>query len=211
MDLTNVFGVNVRDMFMKWFDGEFTENFAERFPDKEGLTLVILDPQRGLELYDLWENPLSSTLLQAYIGDEEASLEAGGTRENVERKLRFVLRTLGQGSVMAEHELAYMVLPGDFPVEGAGEHMGFYGGVSGLKKQDDWTVFTECVDKLVELLQLVNEAAAARAKELSSRDDAPVDAKYLIGIDVSDLFPKEKDAGDEETAETSVEDAATTA
>ena len=47
LDLTNHFGINVKEKFLSWFHGDFAKEFAERFPGK-GITLVILDPDNTL-------------------------------------------------------------------------------------------------------------------------------------------------------------------
>ncbi len=198
MDLTNVFGANVEQEFFRWFNGEYAQELTERYPDMKGLTLVIIDPSKTLEACLNWHDPLEYMILIAHFGDEEASLGDGGTRENVERKLRFVLRT-GEDSVYAEETSIHLVLPGDFPWQGAGVRKDFVGGVSGLAKEEDWRVFTECADKLTELLTKVNAAARAKWLELREGGDDSVETKYLTGdaIDLSDFFSTEESVEEE--------------
>ena len=189
MNLHNVFGVNVYDMFMDWFDREFTEMFNQRFPDK-GITLVILDSDDIVELERNWKFPLAlgNVMIVVHVGDEEAAKADNGTLQNVEGKLRFVLRT-GRNSVEAETQQD-LVRPGDFPWEGAGNHKGYIGGVSGLAKEEDTEMLRICIEKLRELLMGVNSAAMVISDNLRKRDVVPVGAKYLYEIDASEAFPE---------------------
>lgn len=194
MDLKDIFGVNVEEQFLAWFHGEFTEKFHKRFPEAEGLTLLILNPETWIDSVQYHYSPADEILVEAVIGDQDKASADGGTNQNVLGKLRFVLRTT-QDSRLAEDELVYLLQPGDFPYEGAGEHRHFFGGVSGLAKEDDWRVFCECVDKLIELLMPVCQAARERAEQMrkdeSLAQNVRNEAKYLRGIDVSDLFAAE--------------------
>lgn len=183
MDLIDVFGINVKDQFLNWFNGDFAKMFGERFPGKS-MTLIILDPDDLIDLMTSWRNPLSYEIIEAHLGDEGATTDPDGTRDNVVGKLRFVLRTLSD-SVVAETE-PQLVREGDFPWEGAGSYEGYIGGVSGLRKEDDWKIFCMCVDKLNELVGAVNIAAMARAAELREQDDCPAGTKYLQGIDLTE-------------------------
>jgi hypothetical protein len=186
MNLSNVFGVNVHGMFMDWFNGEFTEMFEGRFPGK-GMTLVILDTDDIIELERHWRDPMGRAMIVAHIGDKETAVTNNGTMQNVEGKLRFVLRT-GRNSVDAETQQD-LVSPGDFPWEGAGHYRNNIGGVSGLAKEEDWEMLCICVDKLIDLLKQVNTAAMAMSDKLRRKTDCPAGAKYLNGINVSGEFP----------------------
>ncbi|HMS91880.1 MAG TPA: hypothetical protein PJ993_00785 [Candidatus Saccharibacteria bacterium] len=186
MDLKKVHGVNVLRMFMDWFEDEFYEEFYQRFPDK-GMTLVVLDSDNLIDLQQNWRHPQGFEMIVAHIGDEAIAIAANGTYENVKGKLRFVLRT-GMDSVMAETRQDF-VRPGDFPWEGAGEHEGYIGGVSGLAKEEDWEMYCKCVDKLIELLKKVISRAMERSNQLRKLPDCPHGAKYMYAIDVSDMFP----------------------
>ena len=191
MNLTNVFGINVEEQFLEWFNGEFATEFAERFPDK-GMTLIVLDGDEPITIMENWETPLNFTLITAHLGDEEAAIAADGTEDNVVGKLRFCLRTM-MDSAEAERR-PDLVREGDFPHEGAGEYKGYYGGVSGLKKEEDWEIFCRCVDKLIELLAAVNSAAIAKADELREQEDCPRGTKYLNGISLAADKPDDANA-----------------
>ena len=185
MNLHNVFGVNVHDMFMDWFDGEFAEMFEGRFPDK-GMTLVVLKNDNLVELEQNWRYPQGFELIVAHMGDEAVATTKDGTYDNVKGKLRFVVRT-GRNSVAAETQ-QNLVQPGDFPWEGAGNYMGYIGGVSGLAKEEDWEMFCICVDKLIELLKDVNSVAMTISDNLRKKPGCPSGAKYLNGINASEAF-----------------------
>ena len=185
MNLHNVFGVNVYQMFMDWFDGEFTEMFNQRFPDK-GMTLVILNSDNLVELEQNWRHPQGFELIVAHIGDETVATAKDGTYDNVKGKLRFVLRT-GLNSVAAETQQD-RVRAGDFPWEGAGHHMGYIGGVSGLAKEEDSEMLRICIDKLREMLKEVNTVAMTISDNLRKKPGCPSGAKYLNGINASEAF-----------------------
>lgn len=186
MDLKNVHGVNVLRMFMDWFEGEFTDEFVQRFPDK-GMTLVVLKSDEFVELQQNWRHPQGFQMIVAHIGDEAIATAENGTYDNVLHKLHFVLRT-GEDSATAEIRQD-LVRPGDFPWEGAGEYEGYVGGVSGLAKEEDWEMYCKCIDKLIELLTKVISKAMERSDKLRKQPDCPTGAKYMYHIDVSDLFP----------------------
>ena len=185
MELHNVFGVNVYQMFMDWFNGEFTEMFSERFPEK-GMTLVILSSDNLVELEQNWRHPQGFELIVAHIGDEAVATAKDGTYDNVKGKLRFVLRT-GLNSVAAETQQD-RVRAGDFPWEGAGHHMGYIGGVSGLAKKEDSEMLRICIDKLREMLKEVNTVAMTISDNLRKKPDCPSGSKYLNGINASEAF-----------------------
>lgn len=176
LDLTNHFGINVQEKFLSWFHGDFAKEFAERFPGK-GITLVILDPDNIVKLLSEWDIPLANAILTTYLGDEGAHTKADGTLQNVVGKLRYCLRTAEVMSLRAEADYAW-VRPGDFPWEGAGAHDGFLGGVSGLDKEDDWAVYCQCIDKLLEILEAVGKKALERTEELRSSDNTYIGARY---------------------------------
>jgi hypothetical protein len=186
MDLKNVHGVNVLKMFMDWFDGEFTDEFVQHFPEK-GMTLIVLKSDNLIELQQNWRQPQGFRMIVAHIGDEATATASEGTYDNVLHKLHYVLRT-GEDSVMAETRPDF-VRPGDFPWEGAGMYEGYVGGVSGLAKEEDWEMYCKCIDKLIELLIKVISKAMERSNELRKQPDCPTGAKYMYHIDVSDLFP----------------------
>lgn len=200
MNLTDVFGVNVEERYRRWFRDVYVPEFRKRYPDKD-ITAIILNNEDAVELLNYWSEPLNDMLIMLHTGDEEAAEAPGGTKDNVEGKLRFVLR-VGQDSVEAEDALVHLVLPGDFPYEGAGIHEGFIGGVSGLKKEDDWKEYERLVDKLIEMLREVCSAAVAKANELRAQEDAPAGVKYLKDIDVSDQFPEPSTEAEDESDQT---------
>lgn len=185
MDLSNVFGVNVEDEFLRWFRGAYTEGFAKRYPGK-GMTFVVLDPDKGLSLFDSWETPLQYAMFTLHMGDEAVATAPDGTLENVEGKLRFVLRTLGRDSVEAEDALSHMVRPGDFAWEGAGEDDGFIAGVSGLAKQQDTLERRHCIAMLKAILAAVDKLAITKADKLRREPGCPLGTKYLNGINVAE-------------------------
>ncbi len=170
MDLTNHFGINVKNFFKNWFHGEFAEYFAARFPDQT-MTLVILDPDRTFEYFINWKKPEKYAMLALYQGPKRHHAKPGGTLENVYGKLRYTLRVIDD-SIQSEQAISDDQLrPGDFPWEGAGWHFDYIGGVSGLSKEEDWEIFCLCVDKLMELLSAAGRAARAK------RDERPKDPK----------------------------------
>jgi len=166
--------------------------FTERFGDDKGMTLVVLNPDDVIGSSLDWSLPLKYKLVIGHVGDEvsvEAAKGPEGTLANVCGKLRFVLRNYSD-SVFAETAYAY-IRPGDFPWEGAGIHLEFFGGVSGLAKEEDWEMYCLCIDKLVELLSAVNEAAMKLYFELDEAGKLPENGgKYFIGINVGDQFPE---------------------
>jgi hypothetical protein len=184
LDLTNHFGIDVKRKFLDWFHGDFAKEFAERFPGK-GITLVILDPDNLFQASLDWHTPLAHEILVGVLGDLKASNEPGGTYNNVAGKLTYVLRTGSYESLDAETNYA-MLRPGDFPWQGAGLYEEFPGGVSGLDKEDDWTVYCECIDKLRELLDAVGKKAMEVADELRGTEGASVGFKYLNRIVLRD-------------------------
>jgi hypothetical protein len=189
LDLTNHFGIDVEKRFLDWFHGEFAKEFAERFPEKKGISLVILDPDNIVKVVTEWGSPLENAILVSYLGDQEAHTKADGTLQNVVGKLRYVLRNGEETSLEAEEDDLW-VRPGDFPWEGAGEHKGFYGGVSGLDKADDWAVYTQCIDKLIEILKPIGKKALERTEELRSSEDPPVGARYCnVTLTDEDVWP----------------------
>lgn len=192
LDLKDVFGVNVLAWLTTWFNGEFTTMFNERW--HQGMTLVVLNTDDFVELMQGWRDPLKFAMINFYIGGRDEALKTDGTRDNVAGKLRWVLRHLWR-SMMAnsvhsetKHD---QVRVGDFTWEGAGLYRGYIGGVSGLKKKEDWMLFCFFIDKLIELLDLVNTAAMQKADELRKQPDCPEGVKYLIGINVADQFPEQ--------------------
>jgi hypothetical protein len=182
MNIENVFGINVHSQFMEWFDGEYAEQFAQRYPDK-GISLIILDPDMSLASMYGWRDPLVNAIIAAHIGDDDAAHGSGGTQDNVAGKLQFVLRT-GYDSEFARIR-PHLLREGDFPYQGAGSYEDFFGGVSGLAQEDDWAEFQVCVDKLIVLLSAAGNAAVAEAARLRELPDTPVDVKYLRGINLA--------------------------
>lgn len=186
MVIDNVFGIDVGRQFHEWFNGEFAERFAQRHPG-EGITLVILDPDKVLASMLAWRDPLVNMMIVAHIGDDEAAFGSGGTQQNVAGKLQFVLRNqLDSSEARKQPEL---VRPGDFPYQGAGFWGSVIGGVSGLSQEDDWATFQICAEKLTELLRAANTAAMDQAEKLGAQDDCPIDTKYLRGIVLADIVP----------------------
>ena len=153
-----------------------------KYGDAIAFYLAILDV--GVE-HD-WREALNTVLLE--YGTPKIDGSEGGTRENVERKLRFSLRT-GLNSSEAKYH-RHRILPGDFPYEGAGCHRGFWGGVSGLQEEQDWWIFRRCVDMLVEL----REDDVQGLLDLSDRrknPDRTIRQKYLF--DHSSTNPPTRD------------------
>ena len=176
LDLSNHFGINVKERFKAWFSGEFATQFEVRWPDK-GITLVILDPDTRVDTLGDWEQPLKYEIFIGYLGNEEDHKRADGTLHDVAGMLRYTLRE-DCDSFLAETDFACLRV-GDYPARGAGEHRGFYGGVAGLEGEDNWWVFEHCINKLYELIEAVGKTATAKAVLQSSMADAPVGRKYL--------------------------------
>lgn len=191
LNLANVFGVNVEKMFRVWFENQYLPAFRELYPDKD-ITAVLLDPRLGyFEQMQSWDNPLALSHIVLHSDNSTAGSIAatapGGTLENVKRKLCYCLRIMAN-SVYAE-EYPESIREGDFPWEGAGEINGIVGGVSGLKKDEDWAELKKLIAKLRELLRAVNGAAVTKAAGLKGTPEHNLGAKYLIGINVADQFP----------------------
>lgn len=188
LDLSNHFGIDVKSRFDAWFHGEFADEFKERWP-KKGITLVLLDMDNLFLLHEHWQDPLTHLLYVDFLGDEESHKKTDGTLENVGGKLQYVLRT-GNNSVEAQTDFAGL-RPGDFPWQGAGEHRGFLGGVSGLAKEEDWEVFRRCVNKLIELLEAVGEAASKKSERLRNSDNPEPGVKYLnVTLTEDEVWPQ---------------------
>lgn len=189
MDLANVHGINVLELFTTWFHGSYAEKFFKKYGADAHMSLVILDNDGQARLSANWNTPLKYAIITLSLGDPKLAEGAVGTIKNVEGKLKFFCRT-GLDSVEAETR-PYLVRPGDFPYEGAGEHQYTFGGVSGLKKEEDWAEFQACVEQLNHLIGLVVKVAVAKAKRM--RDAGPVGAnvKYLRNVTVTmdELLP----------------------
>lgn len=183
MDLTDVFGINVFEQHSKWFYGQFAADFKARFSNDKGMTLVLLDPDEKCSAYLNWRNSLKHQILAIYLGDELAAMGTDGTYENVGGKLQYCLRE-DEDSVKAETH-PERVRVGDFPWEGAGVHRGWWGGVSGLKKEEDWEMFKLNVDWIVDLIGRITAVAMKKADKLRKQDDCPPGTRYLIGITVT--------------------------
>jgi len=112
LDLSSHFGINVEDLFLDWFRGEYAADFAERFPGKS-IALVVLDPDSVFKVHFEWKTPLENAILVAHLGDEETCTKPDGLLHNVEGKLRYVLRS-GDDSVAAENDPVFF-RRGDFP------------------------------------------------------------------------------------------------
>lgn len=184
LDLENFFGIDAKaqfelyldsDEFVEWLEANCPATDPE-YPDP--VSFALLNPD-WRDFYD-WRNPFGgNNLLFSYVasGDVVAGMEPDGTMENVEHKLRFVLRT-GLNSVEAQTRLD-LVRPGDFPHEGAGTYRGYTGGVSGRKAPQDWIIFCHLVDKLIEILQQIGAQANARCDIERKVPDCKVGTKYL--------------------------------
>ncbi len=183
MELTDVFGLNVKAMFLEWFHGDFATEFAQRFPGK-GMTFVLLDPDDTLAAVISWRRPLEYAMIASHLGDAAVARAPDGTLENVGGKLRFCLRNM-EDSVVAETN-PRLVRAGDFPWEGAGNHRDlWWGGVSGLLKKEDWELFCQCVDWIDDLVTRITKKAIQKADALRKQEGCPVGTKYLKGITIT--------------------------
>ena len=135
----------VMKRFSTWFRTAGKAEFKNKYGQDAELSLVIL--RQGF-VHD-WRDPLKEAAV--WSTDFDKGDGEGGFVMNVERKLHFSLRT-GLNSVEARYN-KHLILPGDFPYQGAGWHRGFTGGVSGLKEESDWWVFCFCVDRHGDLLR----------------------------------------------------------
>jgi hypothetical protein len=176
------FGVDIQAQLAEWWFAEKLPELRQRFGADKDLYFAQLDPATA-ELYDTVE-PLEETLYE--LVSRQGEIEPGtddyelfygptGLRANVVGKMRFVLRTK-LNSAVAEFR-PDLLESGDFPFEGAGAHLGYWGGVSGLKKEDDWTVFCEIVEKVRELRATAALVAVAACK--NRKPDAGPEVKYL--------------------------------
>ena len=161
----------LKTVFHDRMRSEILPELEAKYGDDVGFYLAILDSEGPSD----WTKPFSILMLE--FGTPEISYSEGSARENVERKLRFSLRT-GLNSSEAKYH-RHLVLPGDFPYEGAGRHRGIWGGVSGLQEEQDWWVFRRCTDMFIELY---GEEIQERI-DLSDRrknPDRTVEQKYLL-------------------------------
>lgn len=177
MDLENFFGVNVRSQFEAYVDSpEFDAWLKANTNGSDPVSFAVLENRQRDDWH--WTAPLRNCtfryVVSGYVGK---GMEPDGTMENVERKLRFVLRT-GLNSVEARTR-PDLIQPGDFPHEGAGTYRGYTGGVSGRKAPEDWRIFCHLVDKLIELLGTVGTKVLNKCDELRKDPNALVGTKYL--------------------------------
>lgn len=165
------FGVDVGAQLRTWFRDVYLPDLHKKFGESSEIVVCILDPTLPHD----WRNPLTN-LAYRLVGssDPEHADGAEGLCANIAGKLAFYLRT-GLASRLAESR-PDLVEPGDFPHEGAARYRNYHGGASGLPcGADDWEVYCDCVDKLIEL-----RAAAAATAIQESRDRVP-GRKYLGG------------------------------
>jgi|GEM_PF-3930462 len=176
------FGTNIGSQMVEWWRGEFLPTIETARSDGNGglkpVATVILAPV----VQHNWRLPLQYVLVRldtSHEGTHEQDRFTGpvGLYLNVAGKLRFSLRT-EQDSIFAELN-PDLLLPGDFPWEGAlYNYNGYTGGTSGLRKQDDAQVTMDVIQQLKKF-----RAAAARPFVLDSgnyrNQPNPALAKYL--------------------------------
>lgn len=152
LDSQPYFGEEVDIALQNWFIDEFSSVLRQKYGEGAEVSVVIVDPKSN------WQQPLPSYISCGNADDPRYS----DLVENVEHKLRFVLRTgLNSSEAATRPDL---VEPGDFPYEGAGYYRGYCGGASGLNEESDWWVFRRTVDKLIELRALAASPAIAASK-----------------------------------------------
>ncbi|HSX41155.1 MAG TPA: hypothetical protein VLF21_00760 [Candidatus Saccharimonadales bacterium] len=139
------FGLLIQRQLDTWFHQVMVPNLQQKYGDDVEVSVVILDPARVPDPSD----PCSTGLYFVSVGDETRISAEEGLTDNVDHKLRFVLRT---GLPSSEAALRPdLVEPGDFPWAGAGTYRDYTGGASGLKEESDWWVFCRVVDHVIHL------------------------------------------------------------
>jgi hypothetical protein len=148
------FGVDVEALMREWFYATFVPAVIADYGDSPFAVVVLSNRVR----HD-WTNPFKSgsVLLRFAYGSEEKVNGEEGLYANVERKLRFVLRTGLDSSWSETHP--HLLEPGDFPYRGAGTANDFVGGVSGFSQDQDWAVFERFTSAFTD----VRESAAMNA------------------------------------------------
>ena len=184
MNLTNFFGINVDQQFSEWFHFEFVPLFEKKYGPNKHITLLVLDPDLRGQARMNWENPRYTLMINEHIGASKYSTVHDGTLANVIGKLQWVLRE-DSNSVEGETNLD-KARPGDFLWEGAGTYRGYTGGVSGLKKEEDWEVFCKCIDKLIELTWPIGATVKAKSDLMRKQLECPEGVKYLRNITVTE-------------------------
>lgn len=165
------FWVDVQSQLEEWWWSVGEKEFFAAHPDERGKNYfaIILDPNYPHD----WQRPFAGPSYFLTNVRESELLHPTGTPSNVAGKMRFVLRT-GLDSVEAETRYD-LVLPGDFPWEGAGETDGYPGGVSGFAKKSDTVLRARITEKIVGL----RTAAADPIYRAARRH--PEATKYLGG------------------------------
>jgi hypothetical protein len=149
------FGEEIDVALQNWLMDEFKAVLHRKYGEDAEVGVVILDPAASYS----WQNRIAGDYISCGNADDPRYSELV---ENVEHKLRFVLRTgLNSSEATIRPDL---VEPGDFPYEGAGFYRGYCGGASGLNEETDWWVFRRTVDKLIELRSAAAAPAIAASK-----------------------------------------------
>lgn len=179
-DLDDYYGVDVGEALNRYIHSEgFGAWLDATYPgDHPSISFVTLNNDFRSE-WD-WRNPLNPAHIQfswVIWGDFDAAMAPDGTMQNIEGKLRFVLRE-NMNSVEAE-TMKYLVQAGDFPFQGAGTYKGFTGGVSGRSKREDWQIYCHLIDYLVDLMDQVATEASKACDVLRDKPNCPKGLKYM--------------------------------
>lgn len=132
--------------------------FYPKYPGKD-VAVVILDSS----MRHSWTSPLDVPMFYLATGEgngldpDDRFFGRSGLVANIEGKLRFSLRT-SLNSAEAERR-PDLLLPGDFPWEGAGEHRNYKGGASGVSQEGDWRTFCDVVDAMIALKTTIAKEA----------------------------------------------------
>jgi len=170
------FGADIDEQLRKWHDGEFKQEFREKYGTEAAAATQIVRPE-WRHLVRFGEPVPMDWMYNLYI---PGSRPEGELQQNVYFKMQFTLAT-GMNSAEARYHTD-LLQPGMFPYAGAGIHRGYLGGTSGLLEESDWWVFCRIVDKLADL-RAVAAAPAIAASKARVRD-----WKHLLG-DPANLRP----------------------
>lgn len=183
-NLESYFGVNVHEEFTRYLVSvEFQKWLDTNYPgDTPSISFALFNNDFRSE-WD-WRDPFGNLNhlhgMWVIWGDTADAMAPDGTMNNVESKLRFVLRE-GLDSVEAETNL-HLVQPGDFPWQGAGTYRGFTGGVSGRKKREDWLIYCHLINHLIDLMNQVATEAFNACEVLRHLPNCPLRLKYMTVV-----------------------------
>ncbi len=191
------FGTDADRKLREWWEGTRMPALQDRYGSNVSVGVIVLDNR---ERHD-WRNPLAHVMHVLTTPGVQMDV-AGGLGANIGGKLAFVLRYFQLTGQWTDSSLAEtrhdLVEKGDFPYGGAGQHLGYPGGVSGLPLgRQDWDVFIDVIEELAVIRGIAAEPAI---EALNNRQpDDPLHIKYLQSNWVEQngmLVPTDPDQGD---------------